>query len=49
MASSSHGLDQTGTTRSELSSDSAFAALNISMATSNESDSVEALTLPVEK
>ena len=49
IASSSHGLDQTGTLSSELSSGSALAALYISMATRTESESVDALTLPAAK
>lgn len=49
MATSSHGFRHGGIDRRLLSSESAFMALNISMATSTESDSVVALTFPAEK
>ena len=47
MAASSHGFLVGGTVSKELSSERALRALNISMATSTYSDSVEALALPV--
>ena len=49
MARISHGLIHGGMTISEMSSDIALHALNISMTTSVVSDSVDALTLPAWK
>jgi hypothetical protein len=46
VASSSQGLDQGGSCSRLLSSLSALKALNISMATSTDSDSVDALVRP---
>ena len=44
-----YGLIQGGITNSELSSDSAFRALSISITTKTESDKVHAFTFPLVK
>mmetsp|Transcript_4653 Transcript_4653/g.9296 ORF Transcript_4653/g.9296 Transcript_4653/m.9296 type:complete len:105 (-) Transcript_4653:1038-1352(-) len=49
IAMRSHGLDHTGTFKIELSSDNAFAALNISIATRTDRDNVDAFIFPLEK
>ena len=46
IASRSHGLIQGGITNSEMSSEMALHALNISITTSTVSDNVEAFSLP---
>ena len=46
IAPSSHGFRVGGTVSRELSSDRAFRALNISMATSTDSERVDAFALP---
>ena len=49
IANRSHGLIQGGITNSEISSEMALHALNISITTSTVRESVEAFNLPVVK